>query len=106
MQFDVDMENSKVKVTPLLFIILVENAFKHGIETMTRNAFIRIRLKSAADVINFEIENNFEKDNQSKTGIGLLNLKRRLELLYPQKSILDTGIMNDIYFAKLELPVK
>lgn len=105
-QFNIEVEDDKVKVTPLLFIILVENAFKHGIETITKNAFIHIRLKSAGKKIIFEIENNFEKDKQNKTGIGLMNLKRRLELLYSGNSKFDIVIKNDIYYSKLELTVK
>lgn len=104
-QFNIEVEDNKVKVTPLLFIILVENAFKHGIETITRNAFIHIRLKSDGRKIIFEIENNFEKDKQNKTGIGLTNLKRRLELLYSEKSKIDIVIKNDIYYSKLEFTV-
>ncbi len=105
-QFNVEVEDKQVKVTPLLFIILVENAFKHGIETITKNAFIHINLKSDSRRITFEIENNFEKDKENKPGIGLENLKRRLELLYSDKSKFDTEIKNDIYYSKLELTVK
>ncbi len=104
-QFTIEVEDDKVKVTPLLFIILVENAFKHGVETMTSDAFIHIRLKSDVEKISFEIENNFERVEQNKTGIGLMNLNRRLELLYSERSKFDAEVKNNIYHSKLELTV-
>ncbi|MCA6074473.1 sensor histidine kinase [Fulvivirga sedimenti] len=105
-QFTVEVEDDQAKVTPLLFIILVENAFKHGIETITHNAFIHLRLTSDTHKITFEVENNFEKNQENMTGIGLTNLRRRLELLYAERSKFDTEIKDDIYYSKLEISVK
>ncbi len=75
----------EVKVAPLLFIILLENAFKHGVESLTDSAYVKIDLSSSNRHIRFSIENNYEplEINESK-GIGLENLKRRLELIYPK----------------------
>ena len=101
--FDVDIKSSDVKITPLLFIILVENAFKHGIETMAKNGFVHMKLQSAAGKITFEIKNNFDKSKHNQPGIGLANLKRRLELLYPEKSSLNTSVENNTYYSRLEL---
>ena len=75
----------EVKVAPLLFIILLENALKHGVESLTDSAYVKIDLSSSNRHIRFSIENNYEplEINESK-GIGLENLKRRLELIYPK----------------------
>lgn len=75
----------EVKVAPLLFIILLENALKHGVESLTDSAYVKIDLISSNRHIRFSIENNYEplEINESK-GIGLENLKRRLELIYPK----------------------
>ncbi len=75
-----------LKIAPLLFIILLENAFKHGVERLTNKAYIHIDLKTINDRIIFRIENNYEKmEKPSKDGIGLENLKKRLLLIYPNK---------------------
>lgn len=99
--FDCDIDENK-KVVPLLFIILLENAFKHGVENLRENAYIKISLITSQNEICFAIENNFEKgDNQF--GIGLKNLKRRLELIYPNQHELTFSINENIYKAGLTL---
>lgn len=75
--------DTSLQVAPLLFIILLENSFKHGIETLTENAFINIELIENKEEISFIILNNFDPNEVSESnGIGLKNLKRRLSLLY------------------------
>ncbi|GMN08393.1 hypothetical protein MTsPCn5_37820 [Croceitalea sp. MTPC5] len=72
------------EVAPLLFIILLENAFKHGVEKLTNDAFIEMTLNSTKKDIHFSITNNYDSSvKQSNKGIGLENLKRRLSLTYP-----------------------
>jgi len=91
-------------IAPLLYIILLENAFKHGIETLTENAFIHINLFEDNDVIHFHIENNFDINELSESkGIGLQNLKRRLSLLYNQKHELIVDTKNNIYTTTLKI---
>lgn len=75
--------DTSLQIAPLLFIILLENSFKHGIETLTENAFINIELIENKEEISFIILNNFDPNEVSESnGIGLKNLKRRLSLLY------------------------
>jgi len=102
--FDVDVYNENQKIMPLLFIILIENAFKHGVEVLRNNAFVNISITSKQNQeITLNIENNFEEEEKSENGIGLQNLKRRLLLAYPKKHELISSIHNDIYTAKLTL---
>lgn len=103
MNLEVDIENKNLKVTPLLFIILVENAFKHGVEVLRDNAFVNILIASKQNEVTLKIENNFDKEEKSKTGIGLENLKRRLALAYPKKHKLTSSNDGIIYKAKLTL---
>jgi len=85
-QWEEEINNSDVSITPLLFIILVENAFKHGVEKLREKAYISINVKVNSTSIVFKIENNVDADEKSNNeGIGLKNLKRRLALLYPNK---------------------
>lgn len=75
--------NPDLKIAPLLFIILLENAFKHGVETLSDSAYIYMNLHEKKGHIHFEIENNFEPNTTIESkGIGLSNLNRRLDLLY------------------------
>lgn len=85
-------EETDLQVAPLLFIVPLENAFKHGVESLRDGAFIHTSIKT--DIQNeklvFEISNNFEEKNpEAEKGIGLANLRQRLELLYPDKHQLD-----------------
>lgn len=83
-RLDMDMPDADVQVSPLLFISLVENAFKHGVSP-TEDSFIHISLKADHDGLVFECENsNFPKAHTDKApgGIGLVQVKKRLELAY------------------------
>lgn len=103
-QFNTDIEDNTIKVMPLLFIILLENAFKHGVENLRDNAFIHIDLTSKSKEIQFNIENNFDESAlPEKSGIGIKNLKRRLELAYPKKHTLIFTNIDSVYNVQLQL---
>ena len=102
--FQESIETPGTKVPPLLFIILLENAFKHGVESLIDNAFINIELKECETGIVFSIKNNFDSEELSKTpGIGLENLKDRLQLLYPNAHNFTSKTDGNTYLATLEL---
>ncbi len=102
-QFDHDIDGS-LTIAPLLYIILLENAFKHGVETLTEDAYIHINLSSDDDFISFIIENNFDpKEIGAAPGIGLTNLKRRLSLIYPKKHELILDRQENTYKATLKI---
>jgi hypothetical protein len=91
LKFETDIEDDQLQLMPLLFIILVENAFKHGVENLRADAYVHLRLTSTANSISFSVENNFDEEEVStQPGLGLRNLKRRLELVYPKKHNLST----------------
>lgn len=97
--------DTNLNIPPLLYIILLENAFKHGIETLAENAFIHVNLYDNDDFIYFEIENNFDPNEITNSkGIGLQNLKRRLSLLYKQQHELTIDITNNNYKTLLKIP--
>jgi LytS/YehU family sensor histidine kinase len=78
--------DTNIRIAPLLYIILLENAFKHGIETLSESAYIHIDLFEKNEWICFEIENNFDSNEISvSNGIGLQNLNQRLLLLYKEQ---------------------
>jgi two-component system sensor histidine kinase AlgZ len=104
-RFDIDAEDRSIKIMPLLFIIMVENAFKHGVEKLRKDAFVYIHLKATLQYVDFEIENNFDTEEQvGNKGIGLNNLKKRLELVYLNKHKLEIDTdRRDIYKIRLRL---
>ena len=105
-QFNSDIKGNDYAVMPLLFIILLENAFKHGVENLTEKAYVHVNLSALNNIITFEIENNFDEEEVSKTnGIGLKNLKRRLKLAYPSQHDLTFTSQESVYKVKLELRV-
>ena len=99
-------EESELQIAPLLFIVPLENAFKHGVESLREGAYIHASVKT--DIQNeklvFEISNNFEeKESESKKGIGLENLRQRLELLYPEQHQLDIVKEEGVFTVTLQL---
>ncbi|MDW3208424.1 MAG: histidine kinase [Reichenbachiella sp.] len=90
------------QVAPLLFIILLENALKHGVESLSDNAYIRIDLSSANGHLKFSLQNNFDPAEVSEaSGIGLNNLKQRLKLIYPNKHTLSILAKDDVFRVEL-----
>ena len=80
-------DESRTEISPMLFISLIENAFKHGVSP-SEKSFIRIRLSESPEDIRCDITNSFHPKSsldKSGSGIGLDSLSRRLELLYPGK---------------------
>ena len=96
-----------IKVAPLIFISLVENAFKHGISP-TKPSFVHINIVAISDEISFTIKNsNHPKTNQDRSGhgIGLNQVQRRLELAYPDRYIWNKGVSEDesIYTSTIRI---
>ncbi|UZD24350.1 sensor histidine kinase [Algoriphagus halophytocola] len=93
-----------LKIAPLLFIVPVENAFKHGVEKLTEGAFVTIDLSANQEKLSLKVANNYDMESKNGgNGIGLENLKRRLELTYPGEHSLQITQKNGIYTLVLEI---
>ena len=91
-------------IAPLLFIILLENALKHGVESLMKNAFVKIHLSSNAKEVYFTIENNFAPHKKGKgRGIGLVNLKHRLSLIYGKRYEFTIKEKGSVFSAELKI---
>ena len=101
--FELDIQEEDMKVMPLLFIILLENAFKHGVEKLRADAYVSVSMIAIGGEICFMVENNFDATDDATPGIGLQNLKRRLELAYPRRHELTFEVIEDVYKAQLIL---
>ena len=95
------------KIAPLLLITFLENAFKHGAKGSSGNTFIRIDIKVEKNKLNFTVENNKglidEVNTGDHNGLGLENVKRQLELLYPGKHLLNIKDQSDRFVVGLQL---
>jgi LytS/YehU family sensor histidine kinase len=98
-------EETGIQIAPLLFISLIENAFKHGVSA-SKESTIQINMSTEGKTVVLTIENdNLPKktDDKSGSGIGLLNIEKRLELLYPNKYHFKTTVKNNRFIAHLEI---
>ncbi|MBX2870984.1 MAG: sensor histidine kinase [Saprospiraceae bacterium] len=92
------------KIAPLLFIILLENAFKHGVERMREGAYVQLHLTAEHNQVTFEIENNFKpKPTVEPRGIGVENLRKRLEHIYPNRHQFNVEQQASIYKVQLTI---
>ncbi|MBZ5591779.1 MAG: histidine kinase [Acidobacteriia bacterium] len=94
------------EVPPLLVQPLVENAIKHGIATLVDGGEISIRARRSADNLRFVIENPFDPEAPStrKNGIGLANVRNRLEARYGNAARIEIQVEKDRYRVTLSLP--
>ena len=103
--FTTSIDKKGYRIMPLLLILVVENAFKHGVEKLRDDAFVTIELEARQDEIHFSILNNYdseEVDNQ-EAGIGMANLKRRLEIGYKKDFDLSIANEDEIFNVQLSL---
>lgn len=102
-KFEQHIADEEIKVPPLLFIVLVENAFKHGIEPAERESFLHICLTSNEQGLIFVCENSVEERPERAPGVGLSNLRRRLALRFPDRHELTLEIREQSFKATLKL---
>lgn len=95
-----------VKIPSLLFISLVENAFKYGISYQEKS-FIDIKMKAGGKDLDFNIRNSVHPNEsfESKGGLGLKNLKKRLELLFDDDFTLTINKNDNIFRTRIVIPI-
>lgn len=102
--FDKNIENKNYEITPLLFVFLIENAFKHGIEGAEYDSYLHLSLIQNKNKIVFSCKNSMEgRAERTTKGMGMENLKRRLELLYPEGYNLEVNEGDSDYEATLTI---
>ena len=101
--FTVTGEPAGRRVAPLVLIPFLENAIKHGVLDDPANP-VCIRLHVEGEQLQFKVENACSDDQKdATTGIGLPNLRRRLELLYPKRHALHAGAEGGQFTTSLRL---
>jgi LytS/YehU family sensor histidine kinase len=105
-RFDHLLQTGDISIAPMLFIPFVENAFKHGV-AIDQSSVIIISIALSNQSLFFTCENtnygSIKKMNIEKSGIGLENVQRRLELLYPGKHRLQINKTDEKYIVNLEI---
>ncbi|MCJ7936229.1 MAG: sensor histidine kinase [Chryseobacterium sp.] len=101
--FNQSIDNPLQEISPLILIQFVENAFKHGVSESLGDPFITIDIQLKNGVLTYFIENSKEERSpEHSTKIGLKNIRRQLELLYPEHS-LNVEDQNDTYIVHLTI---
>ncbi len=103
-QFKIQIEDD-CSIMPLLFIILLENAFKHGAQ-IDGVVAVNINLKVDENTLNFTIENSAKNNENSKKGIGLENIKKRLEMVHPKNHFLEILQEEKKFRVNIKIPIK
>lgn len=102
---DFRVGNPSLTVAPMLLLSPIENAFKHGVSS-SKPSFIRLSLHDGDGALHFSCENsNYPKPqaDRSGSGIGIENMKKRLELIYPGRYTLDYGLSGDTYHVNITI---
>ena len=109
---DLPSEAPDKTVPPLMLISFIENAFKHGISP-TEPSFVHIQvfIDKPKQEVTFDIRNsNFPKTEEDRSGhgIGLQQVERRLQLIYPGKHIWEKGVTDDgkTYYSRITIDTK
>jgi len=103
--FSKNITSELIEIAPMLLIPFVENSFKHG---KIKNGSLNISITIEANVneIQFKIKNSYTKESSSNDGIGLENIKKRLELLYPNQHHLNINNNENDFIVALTLNPK
>lgn len=106
-RFTVEVEEETV-VPPLILLSLVENAFKHGASGDIGSPVIDIKLNVTRERLWYRVANSFLPGPAMETGgkIGLSNLKKQLDILYPERHVLTTGYEEGLFRVLLVLDLK
>ncbi|HCX22722.1 MAG: hypothetical protein CMB80_15700 [Flammeovirgaceae bacterium] len=98
--------NDRLILEPMLLIPFIENSFKHSNIEEADDAFIEINLRTENSTIRLEVKNSFSETTQTKDhtpGIGMQNVRQRLNLVYPNRSELTQKVENGVFIVNVEI---
>lgn len=104
-QYDVQDIRPVCRIQPLLLLPFVENAFKHGLEEETKNGFVHIVICQTDQDLTLQVSNSIPQaaKNAAVSGIGIRNVRKRLDILYPDRYQLDIHKTPELYEVTLIL---
>ncbi|MBS1660726.1 MAG: histidine kinase [Bacteroidetes bacterium] len=103
--------DTKASIAPLLLLPFVENAFKHGASTMIDRPWISLNVELTGNTLSLQLVNGKSPRTATSatipdapsSGIGIANVRKRLELLYPQRHILQINEEEEIFYVNLKI---
>ncbi|HEX7756593.1 MAG TPA: histidine kinase [Niabella sp.] len=105
-KIEIDGDISRIKVSPMLIIPLIENVFKHGIDKRSKENLLALHIEQIPGSLLVKVQNRLlEPDAVQEAGSGLTNLRSRLKLLYGNRFQLTTGREENYFIAHLNIPV-
>jgi LytS/YehU family sensor histidine kinase len=105
-KFELEGDPDNIRIAPLIFLPFVENSFKHGFigDSLESEIIVKLRIKPDKRIILFvRNKKSDEKIISSNKGIGLENVRKRLQLQYPYKHILEIKDTDNEYIVNLEI---
>jgi two-component system, LytTR family, sensor kinase len=104
--FEMEGNIEEVSIPPMILILFLENSFKHGVKNNLHQIKITISLQVKEGALFFRVTNPLsESAAKENVGIGLKNVKRRLELLYGTKYTLEISTTGGEFIVSLKMPV-
>ena len=108
MTVDIQVDpGSNLMIAPLLMIPFVENSFKHGASKTMDKAKIHLHISTERDWLEFRLSNNIypvpEIEDDERIKIGLKNVKKRLQILYPEKHTLQFQSVSEIFTVSMKI---
>jgi hypothetical protein len=104
--FKIEGSTENISIAPLIFITFLENAFKHGVSNNDPKAWVNITIRLKGDTCVYTVENSKAlamSASAEKSGIGLQNVHRRLDLSYPDQYKIKIEDKPESYFVELTL---
>lgn len=100
-------DSVSIYIPPLIFIIFIENAFKHGVDYQN-NSFVHIRMSLEDQELIMQCTNSLHHNemNEKKGGVGLNNIRKRLDILYAENYTLNICEQENSFHVTLKIPTK
>lgn len=108
-EFQVEGAPDNLRIAPLLLISFIENSFKHSMQTQDDDIWIQIHIDIEDDWLDFRAENSWSQSREEaggrpdQEGIGLQNVRKRLQLLYPNRHSLHISRSDDLFLVHLRI---
>lgn len=108
MEVEIEGDYKNKLITPLLMIPFIENCFKHGVSMMRGQQWIRLNIHIDDDRLKLNLGNSKPQqitDSNAKNGIGLVNVHKRLQLIYPDQHVLIINETQASYTVQLQVAI-
>ena len=111
-RLDVSENLHNCTLPPMVLQMLLENAVKHGLDNIREGGEISVSAELESEILSITVINNLptegnskhQKSPHSESGIGLINIEQRLDLLYGERGSINTNIKDDRFIVKVQIP--